>query len=88
MSRNWGKDHKPFVTALSCVSAPISPRQQCHLAFISEFNVQMLYLSGLKMLLPIFCPAHTHPMESSGTVSIMTAAGSLDFKAMAAEQNH
>jgi hypothetical protein len=29
-------DHKPLV---SCVSIPISPRQQRHLAFISEFNV-------------------------------------------------
>ncbi len=37
-------DHKPLVTALSRVSVPISPRQQRHLAFISEFNVQMLYL--------------------------------------------
>jgi hypothetical protein len=36
-------DHKPLVTAISRVSAPISPRQQCHLAFISEFNVQLLY---------------------------------------------
>jgi hypothetical protein len=39
-------DHKPRVTAISHVSAPISPRQQRHLAFISEFNVQMLYLPG------------------------------------------
>jgi hypothetical protein len=31
-----------------------SPRQQRHLAFISEFNVQMLYLPGLKMLLQMF----------------------------------
>jgi hypothetical protein len=30
------------VTALSRVSAPISPWQQRHLTFISEFNVQML----------------------------------------------
>jgi hypothetical protein len=41
-------DHKPLVTAISRVSAPISPRQQRHLAFISEYNVQMLYLPGLK----------------------------------------
>ncbi len=27
---------------------PISPRQQRHLAFISEINVQLLYLPGLK----------------------------------------
>jgi hypothetical protein len=41
-------NHKLVVTALSHVSAPISPRQQRHLAFISEFNVQLLYLPGLK----------------------------------------
>jgi cleavage and polyadenylation specificity factor subunit 1 len=40
-------DYKPLVTAISRVSAPISPRQR-HLAFISEFNVQWLYLPGLK----------------------------------------
>jgi hypothetical protein len=51
-------DHKPLVTAIYRVSAPISPRQR-HLAFISEFNVQLLDLPGLKMLLPIFCPAQT-----------------------------
>jgi hypothetical protein len=47
-------DHKPLVTAISRVSAPISPRQQRHLAFISEFNVQMLYLPGLKNVVADF----------------------------------
>ncbi len=41
-------DYKPLVTALSCVTAPISQWQQQHLAFISEFNVHILYLPGLK----------------------------------------
>ncbi len=45
--QSW-TDHQLFVTALSPVSAPISLRQQCHLAFISEFNVQMLCLPDLK----------------------------------------
>ncbi len=40
--------HKPLVTALSRVSVPISPQQQRHLTFTSEFNVQLLYLPGLK----------------------------------------
>ncbi len=47
-------DHKPLVTALSRVSAPISPRQQRHLALISQFNVQMLYLPGLKNVVANF----------------------------------
>jgi hypothetical protein len=42
------------VTALSCVSAPISPQQQRHLALISEINVQMLYLPGLKNVVANF----------------------------------
>jgi hypothetical protein len=51
-------DHKPLATAISCVLAPISPRQQRHLAFISEFNVQMLCLPGLKDVIADFlsCP--------------------------------
>jgi hypothetical protein len=52
-------DHKPFVTDNSRVSAPISPRQQRNLAFISEFNVQLLYLPGLKNVVADFCPAQT-----------------------------
>jgi hypothetical protein len=49
-------DHKPLVTALSRMSVPISPRQQCHWAFISEFNLQLLYLPDLKMLWLISYP--------------------------------
>jgi hypothetical protein len=49
------------VTALSCVLVPISPHQQLHLALISEFNVKMLYLPGLKTLLLIFCLAPPPP---------------------------
>ncbi len=47
-------DHKPLITAISCVSTPIFPRQQRHLAFISEFNVQLLYLPGLKNVVADF----------------------------------
>jgi hypothetical protein len=36
-------DHKPPCYCSSHVSVPISPRQQHHQAFISEFNVQLLY---------------------------------------------
>ncbi len=47
-------DHKHLCTAISRVSTPISPRQQRHLAFISEFNVQLLYLPGLKNVVADF----------------------------------
>jgi hypothetical protein len=59
-------EQKPLVTDLSRVSVPISPTQQCHLVFISESNVQLLYLPGLKNVLPIFYPAHPHsPLDQS-----------------------
>jgi hypothetical protein len=48
-------DDKPLVSALSCVSVPISLRQQCQLAFVSEFNIQMMYLPGLKNVVADFC---------------------------------
>jgi hypothetical protein len=63
-------DHKPLVTAISCISTPISPRQQRHLAFISEFNVQLLYLPGLKNVVADFVlttpPLHWNSRRHSG----------------------
>jgi hypothetical protein len=58
----------PLVTALSCISAPISPGQQCCLAFISEFNVQLLYLPGLKNVVADFLsrpPPQSSPLDQS-----------------------
>jgi hypothetical protein len=43
-----------LLTAFSCVSAPILPQQQLLFALISEFNVQMLYLPGLKNVIGDF----------------------------------
>ncbi len=64
------KDHKLLVTALSHVSAPILPLQQRHLAFISEFNVQMLYLPGLKNVIADFlsCPPPPRPSCCTGVI--------------------
>ncbi len=39
-------DHKPLIFALHRVSPPTSGRQQRHLAFISEYNNQLVYLPG------------------------------------------
>jgi hypothetical protein len=81
--------HKQLVTALSCVSVPISTLQQRHLASISEFNVQMLYLPGLKNVVVDFlsCPSPPPP-ESAETVAASVAEDPVDFEAVAAEQNH
>jgi hypothetical protein len=62
-------------------------RQQRHLAFISEFNVQMLYLPSLKNVVSNFFVPPPPPPEPSGTVAATTAADPVDFEAMAAEQN-
>ncbi len=78
-------DHKPLFTALCRVSVPISPQQQCHLAFISEFNVQLLYLPGLKNVVADFL---SYPLlESTETVAAMAAADPMDFKEMATKQS-
>jgi hypothetical protein len=76
-------DHKPLVTAISCVSAPISPRQ-LHLVFTLEFNVQQLYLPSLKNVDFLSCPHQT----TTGSVTATSVADPVDFEEMAAEQNH
>ncbi len=78
-------DHKPLVTAISRVSTSISPRQHRYLAFISEFNVQLLYLPGLKNVVADFISRP--PPPTTGTVAATAAADPLDFEEMAAEQN-
>ncbi len=78
------------MTALSRVSALISPRQQRHFAFIFELNLQMLYLPGLKNVIHNFlsCPPPPPPLlEPPGAVAATTEADPVDFEAMAAEQN-
>jgi hypothetical protein len=56
------------------------------LAFISEFNVKILYFPGLKNVVADFlsCPNQT----TTGSVATALAADPVDFKEMAAEQNH
>jgi hypothetical protein len=57
------------------------------LAFLSEFNVQMLYLPGLKNVVADFLSCHPPPSpEPSVTVAAVAAADPIDFEAMAAEQ--
>jgi hypothetical protein len=56
------------------------------LAFISEFNVQLLYLPSLKNVVADFlsCPNQT----TTASVAATSAADPVDFEEMAAEQNH
>ncbi len=80
-------DHKPLVTALSRVAAPISPCQQHYLAFISEFNVQMLYLLGLQTVITYFSSHHSPPPKLTGDFAATAATTSIDFAEMDAEQS-
>ncbi len=78
-------DHKPLDTALSRISIPISPRQLHHLAFISVFNVQLLYLPGLKNVVADFLSRS--PPQTTGAVAATMAADQVNYKEMAAEQH-
>jgi hypothetical protein len=40
------KDHKPLIFALNWVPLPTSGRQKRHLAFISEYTNQLVYVPG------------------------------------------
>ncbi len=55
------------------------------MAFISELNVQMLYLPGLKNVVADFL---SRPYQATtGSVAAASAADPMDFEEMAAEQN-
>jgi hypothetical protein len=73
-------DHILLVIALSRVTAPISSRQKRHLAYVSQFNVQMLYWPGLKNVVVDFLVSHPQP-----TGEFVAAAA--DFELMAVKQN-
>jgi hypothetical protein len=65
---------------------PFQSHQQRQLAFISEFNIQMLYLPGHKNVVADFL-SRPSPPGPNGTVAAAAEADPVDFEAMAAEQN-
>jgi hypothetical protein len=78
--------HKPLVSALTRVSVPMSPRQHCQLVFISEFNIQMLYLPSLKNVVADFL-SRPPPPQPTGNVTTAAVADPVGFEAMASDQN-
>jgi hypothetical protein len=54
-------DHKPLIFALHRVSPPTSGRQQRHLAFISEYTNQLVYLPGTSNVVADALPARRQP---------------------------
>jgi hypothetical protein len=78
---NFDRELLAAQAAITHFLAPISPRQQRHQAFISEFNVQLLYLPGLKNVVAYFL---SRPNQTAtGSVAAMSAADSVDFEEMA-----
>ena len=72
-------DHKPLTFAISKISVPWSPRQQRHLAYVSEFTTEVHHIEG---------KANTvADTLSRGEISaISSPQPGVDYKAMAAAQ--
>ncbi len=80
-------DHKPLIFALNRVSPPTSGRQQRHLAFISEYTNQLVYVPGTSNVVAdaLSCPAVT----AAGTARVcaaITDKSPLDLKDTALRQ--
>ena len=71
-------DHKPLSFAFSKITDPWSPRQQRHLAFISEFTTQIRHIDGKDN-----CVADA---LSRSSVNALRAEIRVDFSALAAAQ--
>jgi hypothetical protein len=80
-------DHKPLIFALNRVSPPTSGRQQRHLAFISEYTNQLVYLPGTSN---VVADALSRPVAAAaGTVRVCAAIADrspLDLKDAALRQ--
>jgi hypothetical protein len=80
-------DYKPLIFALHRVSSPTSGRQQRHLAFISEYTNQLVYLPGTSN---VVADALSHPAAAAAGAARVCAAiadrSPLDLKDMALRQ--
>ena len=80
-------DHKPLIFALNRVSPPTSGRQQCHLAFISEYTNQLVYVLGTSN---VVADVLSRPAAATaGTARVCAAIADrspLDIKDMALRQ--
>ncbi len=85
ISSNFGQTTSLWYLPCLQLHPPFSPCQQHHLAFISEFNVQMLYLPGLQNVIADFL---SRPASVPGNATAVAEAAPVDFEEMAAKQNH
>ena len=64
-------DHKPLIFALNRVSPPTSGCQQRHLAFISEYTNQLVYVPGLSN---VVADSLSHPAAAAAGTARVCAA--------------
>ncbi|OBQ32412.1 MAG: hypothetical protein AN484_27985, partial [Aphanizomenon flos-aquae WA102] len=76
-------DHKPLLAAMTRISPPISPRQQRHLAFVSEFNVLLVYVPGPENVVADFL---SRPPQVPEATTAAAATTPVNFQALAAAQ--
>ncbi|OBQ32790.1 MAG: hypothetical protein AN484_27675, partial [Aphanizomenon flos-aquae WA102] len=78
-------DHKPLLAAMTRISPPILPRQQRHLAFISEFNVLLVYVPGPENVVADFLSRPNLPQVPEVTTAAAVTTP-VDFQALVAAQ--
>jgi len=71
-------DHKLLLCALTRVSPPASGRQQRHLAFISEYTTQLVYVPGMSN---VVADALSRPLSSSATAAVALSCAAITDKA-------
>jgi hypothetical protein len=71
-------DHKPLLYALTRVSPPASGRQQCQLAFISEYTTLLVYMPGMSNMV---ADALSRPLSSSATAAAAICCAAIAAKA-------
>ena len=72
-------DHKPLTFAISKISDPWSPRQQRHLAYISEFTTDVRHIEGKNNTV-------ADTLSRYGISAIKAPLHGVDYEAMAAAQ--
>ncbi len=81
-------DHKPLIFALHRVSPPTPSRQQRHLAFISEYTNQLVYLPGTSNVVgdALSRPAAAADTGFEWISAVIADKSPLDLKEMAIRQ--
>jgi hypothetical protein len=80
-------DHKSLILALNRISLPTSGRQQRHLAFISEYTNQLVYVPGMSNV--VADALSRLAAATAGTVRVCAAIADrspLDLKGIALRQ--